>query len=51
MYKTEEDHFCLENCISLITVPVIYILPFILNPFTFYIHLGTISLTTEWHPH
>lgn len=35
MYKTQEDHFCLENCISLITVPIIYILHFILNPFTF----------------
>lgn len=50
MYKIREEHFYLEKCISLITIPVIYILPFILNHFTFYIHLGTTSLITEQHP-
>lgn len=50
MYKIQEQHFYLEKHISPITVPVIYILPFILNYITFYIHLGTTSFITELHP-
>lgn len=50
MYKIGEEHFYLEKCILLITIPVIHILPFILNHFTLYIHLETTSLTTKLYP-
>lgn len=44
-----EEHFYLKKSISLILIPVIYILPFILNHFSSCIHLGTASLITELH--
>ena len=51
MHKIQEEYFYLEKCISLITIPVIYTLPFILNHYTFYIHLGTTFFITKLHPH
>lgn len=45
-----EEHFYLKKSISLILIPDIYILLFILNHFSSCIHLGTASLISELHP-